>query len=158
MPRPAIQVRPRRPEDTPDISTIYYNTIHAINAEHYNDKQIAAWAPDVYDSCFWLDRWQNCLVLVAVEGDTVVGFAELRPTGEVDCLYVHHDYQRQGIASQLMARVVEEAKAQKIDRLFADVSITARPFFLAMEFSVVREQIVSYRGEEFQQFFMERQL
>ena len=158
MSPPAIQIRPRLPRDTLQISTLYYNTIHAINAEHYNDKQIAAWAPDVHNTGFWLDRWQNCLVLVAVKGDTVVGFAELRPTGEVDCLYVHQDYQRQGVASQLMARVAEDARAQKIERLYADVSITARPFFLAMGFLVVREQIVSYRGEDFQQFFMERQL
>ncbi len=97
-------------------------------------------------------------MLVAEIGGVIVGFAELRPTGEVDCVYVHKGYQRQGVGTDMMARVIREAERREIQRLHADVSITARPFFLAQGFEVVREQMVAYRGQRFQQYFMERVL
>ena len=36
--------------------------------------------------------------LVAVEGETIVGFADMDGSGYLDRLYVHRDFQRRGVA------------------------------------------------------------
>lgn len=67
--------------------------------------------------------------MVAEEYGSVVGFVELAPKGEIDCLYAHHGHQHRGIGAALMARVEREARGRGNTRLLADVSITAEPFF-----------------------------
>ncbi|NIR45834.1 MAG: GNAT family N-acetyltransferase, partial [Gemmatimonadetes bacterium] len=63
------------------------------------------------------------------EDARIVGFTELDPNGHIDCFFVHHAWQRRGIGTRLMERVVETAVRDSIARLFAEVSITAEPFF-----------------------------
>jgi len=40
-----ILLRNYRTEDTQAIASIYYNTIHRINIQHYTKEQVDEWAP-----------------------------------------------------------------------------------------------------------------
>ncbi len=51
--------------------------------------------------------------------------------GLFDFLYVHHNYQRIGVAPILQEGVEKEARLQGNSKVFASVSITAQPFFLS---------------------------
>ena len=44
------------------------------------------------------------------------------------------------------------------ERLHAEVSITARPFFEAMGFRVVRDDVFRVRGAELQNYIMEKSI
>ena len=124
-----MQIRPVKRTDIPQIARLYFETVHRVNARDYSLEQIRAWAPRVYPDAFWLRRFRRYRVLIAEDGGAVLGFVELGRMGEIDCFYVHHGHQHRGIGAALMARVEREANSHSNSRPFADVSITAEPFF-----------------------------
>lgn len=153
-----MRIRRVRRSDVPQISRLYYETIHRVNARDYGPEQIEAWAPRVYPDTFWLRRFRRYRVLVAEDEGAAVGFVELGRTGEIDCFYVHHAHQHHGIGAALMARVECEARGHGNSRLVADVSITAEPFFRRMGFRVLRRHIKIVRNRAFKQAVMEKRL
>ncbi len=153
-----IIVKQVKNADAEAISRLYFETIHHVNAVDYSPGQIQAWAPRVYPAAFWHRRWRDYRVWVAFLENRTVGFAETQTTGHVDCFYVHHRYQRQGVGRALIERIVQQARREGGTRLFADVSLTARPFFRNMGFMVVRRRANYYRRCVFTQFVMVRNL
>ena len=153
-----MRVRTHRNGDIPDISRLYYDTIHRINALDYTPEQLDAWAPVVPDPSFWEERFRKYHVYVAEEDGRVVGFTELDGTGHIDCFFVHHEWQRRGVGTRLMRRVVDTAMASRMTRLFAEVSITAVPFFQSQGFVVIRESETVRSNVRLKQYAMERWL
>jgi putative acetyltransferase len=74
--------------------------------------------------------------------DVITGFSSLEEDGELDMMYVHKDYQGQGIASLLIQQIYKKAAELGLSRLTAYVSITARPFFEKQGFKVMETQQV----------------
>ena len=153
-----MQIRLVKRADVPEIARLYYETVHRVNARDYGPEQIAAWAPRVYPDAFWLRRFRRYRVFVAEDEGEVVGFAELAADGAIDCFYVHHAHQGEGVGAALMARVEREARRRGSTRLVADVSLTAEPFFRRMGFRVVRRQVKIYRNRPFRQAVMEKRM
>ena len=152
-------IRTHRRADIPLIARLYFDTVRYSNSQHYDSGQIEAWAPRIRESAYWQRRFRRYKVFVAEEKGSICGFAELNAeTGHIDCFYVHHQWQRQGVGRRLMRHIEADAKKRRLKRMFADVSITARPFFLAMDFAHVRAQKKFYRGRAFKQFFMAKTL
>jgi len=151
-------VRTLRVGDIPGISRLYYDTIHHINSDDYTREQVDAWAPAVPDVDFWKERFKKYRVYVAEEDKHVVGFTELAATGHIDCFFVHHEWQRRGVGTRLMDRLVLTAGKEKMLRLSAEVSITAVPFFRDREFIVLKENETIRQNVKFKQFTMERWL
>lgn len=152
-------IRHARPDDCPQIARLYYATVRQVNARHYTPVQIRAWAPEVYPAAYWRRRQgQYLAVFVAESAGVITGFTELEPDGGIDCFYVHHAWQGCGVGSRLLARLVAEARRRRLPRLYADVSLTAQPFFRRQGFRVVRRQTRYYRHQFFRQFFMEKRL
>ena len=151
-------VRTHRNRDIPAISRLYYDTIHRINVQDYSREQVDAWAPEVPGESFWRERFKNYTVYVAEDDGCIVGFTELGTTGHIDCFFVHHDWQRCGVGTRLMKRVMTTATRNGISRLNAEVSITAAPFFRSQGFVIVKEK-ESVRGDvKLKQFDMEKWL
>ena len=145
--------------DIPAISALYYNTVRRVNSRDYNPQQIDAWAPEIAPNSFWQSRFGNFQVFVAEEDADVVGFAEFDNIGgRIDCFYVHYEKQRTGIGAALLRHIEDQARRRSLHRLFADVSITARPFFEKNGFTVVAEKESSYRDCSFKQYAMEKVL
>ncbi|MCE3255465.1 MAG: family N-acetyltransferase [Rickettsiaceae bacterium] len=152
-----IKTRPYQPSDARSLVDIYYHTIHNINSQDYSREQLNAWAPE---SCLQLDgwqkKWQKLLPIVAVIEDKIVGFAEFEDNGHIDCFYVHHQFQGRGIGSALIKKIEAQATQKNLTRIFAEVSITAKPFFLSKGFRVVKEQMKNVRNVELKNFVMEK--
>jgi putative acetyltransferase len=153
-----MRIRDVKRADVPQIARLYYETVRRVNARDYSPEQIQAWVPRIYPDAFWQRRFRRYRVFVAEEADTVIGFVELAANGDIDCLYVHHAHQHQGVGAALMARAERQARRQHNPRLRADVSTTAQPFFRRMGFSVVRRQVRIYRGRPFNLAVMEKRL
>ena len=119
--RPKMEVRGSRETAIPAIARLYYDTVHRINRRDYSRQQIEAWAPAAEGESFWRERFERYRVFVAEHAGIVTGFAELEITGHVDCFYVHHAWQRQGVGRLLMARIECEARGRVLARLFANV-------------------------------------
>jgi GNAT superfamily N-acetyltransferase len=154
-----IAVRSYQESDAPALAAIYYNTIHQINSRDYSEEQINAWAPaSALQAHRWQQKWKRLIPMVAIIGKEIMGFAEFESTGYIDCFYVHHKYQRQGVGKALINAIEIKAKQDKIPRLYAEVSITAKPFFETCGFDVVKQQKVFIRGRELINYKMEKWL
>ena len=138
-----ITIRSYHETDAPFLAAIYYHTIHKINAKDYSPEQLTAWAPSSsLEPEGWMRKWQKLPPIVAVINHKIVGFAEFENNGHIDCFYCHDKYQGCGVGSALMRAIEHQARKNKLARVFAEVSITARPFFEAKGFVVKKEQSV----------------
>jgi putative acetyltransferase len=154
-----IQTRLYLPADANELAQIFYNTIHHINAKDYSPEQIDAWAPLVTaNPNHWREKWNNIVPIVATINHHLVGFVEFEPNGHIDCFYVHHEYQGKGIGRALMNAVFRQAKDQNLSRIFAEVSITAKPFFVNQGFEIIKEQQVNIREQRLTNFLMEHHI
>ena len=147
-------IRRYEPEDLGQITALFYDTVHAVNAADYAPEQLDAWADGAPD----LDRWNGSLLahhsLVAVEGrDLIVGFGDIDATGYLDRLYVHKDRQGRGVATALLGRLERAVDAPV---LTTHASITARPFFEGRGYRVLREQRVERHGVQMTNYAMEK--
>ena len=60
--------------------------------------------------------------------------------------------------SHLNGRERIRENVKNITKIFAEVSITAKPFFLKRGFQVTKNQIVTIRGVELSNFAMEKHI
>jgi putative acetyltransferase len=141
-----------------EIWQLFYQTIHSVNAQHYSQEQLNAWAPEFFDQTIWSKKLAKLNSFVCIKDKKIVGYSDLQPSGYIDHFFCHHLYQRQGIGAALMAYIHTLAKQQHITQLSADVSITAKSFFEGKGFKVVQPQIVPIRGEKLNNFKMMKSL
>ena len=106
----------------------------------------------------WIKRQDTKQTFVADHNGQIIGFAELETTGHIDCFYTHKDFQGQGVGTKLLDTIVTQATKLQLSCLFAEVSITARPFFEHRGFVIVKSQEVECRGAKFLNFVMEYSL
>lgn len=151
-----ITIRGYQESDAGSLASIYYHTIHNINTKDYSKEQVDAWAPmSSLEIEGWKKKWKRVVPLVAIADNTVVGFAEFESNGHIDCFYCHHEWLGKGVGSALMHALLDKADSSAIKKVFAEVSITAKPFFEAKGFLVVKEQIVEVRGVKLKNYVME---
>jgi putative acetyltransferase len=148
-------VREYKASDLDAIVALFGRSVREIASRDYTPDQISVWAPQAPDLSAWADRLSKGAVFVYEVDQNVVGFARVEEIGYVDLLYVHPEFQRQGIARALFKQVLAWAFRQGVKRIISDVSITARPFFEHEGFHVVRSQVVQRQGVSFHNFQME---
>lgn len=151
-------LRAYRPDDAGALLALFRDTVKKVNARDYSPAQIRAWASDEIDAAAWARRFAGRFVVVAEAGGDQVGFIELEFSGHIDRMYVAPAWQGRGVGKALTSAAAAEARLRGIGRLFAEVSITARPFFERQGFSVIAPQEVELRGEKFLNYRMERVL
>jgi putative acetyltransferase len=155
-----VEVRDASAADASSVADLFYNTVLNVSVGDYSAAQVGAWAGPAPATEMWERRItgdsSTRRMFVATIDDVVVGFAEMEDDGHLDTLYVHHEYQGCGIASRLLDRIEAEARRLGLRRLYTEASITAEPFFRARGFSMVRPQVVEFRGYSFRNFVMDK--
>lgn len=151
-------IREFRIGDEPALWQVYYAAIHETAAADYSPEQVNAWAPADRDPAAWAVRVRPLAPFVAERDGAVVGYGDVQPDGYIDHFYVSPRAARQGVGTALMARIHERAAAAGMVELYANVSITARPFFERSGFRVEREQVVESRGVKFTNYRMRKAL
>ncbi|WP_270087329.1 GNAT family N-acetyltransferase [Sphingobacterium sp. SYP-B4668] len=141
-----------------EMQTLFVETIHAICNNDYTPQQIAAWTAGIENQSRWEDRLLNQFVVVAKKENLIVGFCTFDKKEYLDMLFVHKDFQRQGIANLLYQKIEQEAIRRHGVKLMVDASITARPFFEKMGFFVVTEQTVIRKGVTLTNYEMTKML
>jgi UPF0176 protein len=145
-------------KDSDQIAQLFHDTIREVNIRDYSPTQVQAWAPDDLYFTDWTENCTSNFTYVAEEESKIIGFAQLETDGHIDCFYCHKEYQRCGVGTRLYRAIEAKALELKIERLFVEVSITARAFFKSRGFAVVKEQQVACRGEKLTNFVMEKSL
>jgi putative acetyltransferase len=153
-----ITIRKGLPSDLPVLQQLFADTISKVCSSDYDTQQIQVWTSSIEDKKRWSIMISNQFVLVAQLEKKVLGFATLDNGNYIDFLYVHKDYQRQGLAYQLYTDIENEAIRQKQTELTSDVSKTARPFFEKVGFEVINEQTVVRQNVELTNYKMKKKL
>jgi putative acetyltransferase len=142
--------------DAQELADLFYSTIREVNIKDYSLEQVKAWAPEDRNFEEWKQSFKDKVVFVAIKSEAIVGFGELESSGHIDRFYIHKNHLGKKVARQIYQAIEEEAIYLGIKRLFVEASITAKPFFLKMNFDHVQEQKVILRGIEFINYRMEK--
>lgn len=153
-----VRIRLFKPEDTQEIATLFHDTVRQVNIQDYSFEQVKAWAPDNIYYRDWLKICSSRFTYVAEANHQIIGFGQLERNGYIDCFYCHHQYQRQGVGSQIYAAIENKAHELNLTCLLTEASITAQSFFLSQGFAIVKEQKVSCRRQMFLNYLMRKQL
>ncbi len=153
-----MRIRPYKQADAAAIVTLFYETVRRVAAADYTPEQLDAWVPVVPDPAAWHARMAPRHTLVAEEKGEIFAFAELDGNGTLDMFYCRHDVQRQGIGSRLLGKIQNHARDMGLKRIVTDASITARPFFEAQGFRLIKQNSVERHGVALTNFTMEKRL
>ncbi|MBD1825888.1 GNAT family N-acetyltransferase [Cyanobacteria bacterium FACHB-DQ100] len=151
-------IRLFRPEDAEQIAQLFHDTVREVNLRDYSIAQVQAWSPDDLNFRDWVTVCSSRFTYVAEEAGLILGFGELEVNGHIDCFYCHKNYQRRGIGRAIYQAIEAKARELDLDRLFTEASITAKPFFQSVGFTVIAEQQVFRRGGTFTNYRMEKNL
>lgn len=148
-----MKIRRYQESDCRELTELFYNTVHIVNAKDYTKEQLDVWATGQAD----LERWNQSLQahysIVAVEDGVILGFGDIDKTGYLDRLFVHAEHQGKGIATAICDQL-EQAVPGKIT---THASITAKPFFEKRGYKVIKKQEVERQGIFLTNFVMEKE-
>lgn len=151
-----MHIRKANESDVDEITDLFYNTIQHVNIRDYSQKQVDDWSSWHENTDRWISKIREQYFIVAVSDDVIVGFASLAVDGYLDFMFVHKDFQRQGVATLLLYEIEKKAIEQGSTSVYSEVSITARPFFESKGYSVEKEQLKKSRNEYMINFVMRK--
>jgi putative acetyltransferase len=154
-------IRKFQDSDINQIVSLFYETVHTINAQDYSADQLQAWAPkdeEFAKIAAWKISLSRNITYIAEMNGEIVGFADMTSEGHLDRLYIHKDYQGQGIAFALVNRLEAEAKEIGLAEMDTEASITAKPFFERQGYQSIQLQVVERKGVKLVNFKMTKQL
>ena len=153
-----IIIRKAITEDLDGIRQLFYDTVVTINKKDYTKDQVKAWSSGYYYVEGWRTKLSDQNFYIAELNKRIVGFASFTHTGYIDFMYVHKNFQSQGIATMLLETIEKQANNWGIKKLQADASLTARPFFLRRGYELVKENVKRIDNVEFVNAVMTKEI
>lgn len=127
--------------DTTDLMNLFQNTILTINRRDYSQAEVEDWASCGVNPLKWEGMIETHYFIVALNQQLqIVGFSSITPQGYLHSMYIHKDFQNEGVATLLLEEIERYAAVRQIVRITSEVSITARPFFEKRGYQVEVEQ------------------
>lgn len=142
--------------DCKEISVLFFNTVHRVNAKDYTKSQLDAWASGTVDLVAWENAFLEHDTVIAEERGTIIGFGDIDHSGYLDRLYVHEEYQGQGVATAILWELEGNARENGIAKFCTHASITAKPFFEKQGYHVISENTVVRGTISLIHFMMEK--
>lgn len=150
-----VVIRKYKSSDCEQLAELFYQTVHNVNAKDYTQEQLDVWATGNVNLEKWNKSFLEHYTIVAINDEIIVGFGDIDKTGYLDRLFVHKDYQKQGIASIMCNELEQSVKGNKITTY---ASITAKPFFEQRGYKVIREQQVIRNGISLTNYVMTKSI
>jgi len=137
---------------------VYFAATRKSIARDYHADLIDRWAPHNQDMSQWAVRLAQKNPFVAIVNEEIVGMAEIEPDGFIDYFYVHPTWQSRGVGKALLVALESEAAKLGVSVISADVSITAKGFFLSRGFRVTEAKSNIILGHPAPNFRMQKTL
>lgn len=153
-----MKLREYTPDDNEQIVSLFFDTVHSVNAKDYTMEQLNVWAPIGIDVEKWCYPFVNDYTVIAEDNGQIIGFANVTQNGYYDRLFVHKNYQNQGIAKMLTSKIEEYAREKGIKEICSNVSITAKSFFEKQGYVVERENTVERLGQQLLNYKMKKSM
>jgi putative acetyltransferase len=156
--KPYLEIRRANTDDTAQICRLFYDTVTNVNNKDYTPGQIEIWAAKYKDTERWKAKINEQNFFVAELDGKITGFGSITDKGYLDYMYVHKDHQGQGIATELLKVIEQTADELQLKEIWAEVSITARPFFKSKGFGITKLFTTNVNGIEFEDSIMKKNL
>jgi len=157
--KPIVDIRTLVESDLSSCVKLFFDTVHTVNAKDYTNEQLNVWAPATTNATDpGCQTILNHIAYVAEINKMFVGFGDMTKQGYLDRLYVHHNYQRQGVASAIVNKLIEDAYKLDLAEITTHSSITAKPFFESFGFIACQQQEVDLSGVKLVNFIMKKTL
>ena len=148
-------IRIYQPGDHTAIAEIFTRAIHEIASEVYSEAQCLAWSDPIPNPEHWKKRCELKRPFVFAVGQEIAGFLELDPDGHIDCAYIHPDYKRGGIMTALVKHAVDTCFQFRLNRVYVEASLCAKPMFEKIGFTSLQENWVDIKGTKLLNYQME---
>jgi putative acetyltransferase len=153
-----MKIRVAQEKDIENIAQLFYETIITVNKKDYSEEQILAWSGNAKNVEMWSDLIEKQYFLIAEKDFIITGFASLDTNCCLDLMYVHKDFQGQGIATQLLLALENKAIEEGFTEIWTDSSLTAKPFFLSKGFVIKEIYTKKLRGIEFENTILTKEI
>lgn len=141
-----MQLRNYKSSDCSEIAVLFYETVHTVNKNDYTKEQLDVWATGNIVISEWNRSFLSNHTVIIEKNSIIIGFGDMDKSGYLDRLYVHKDFQKQGVASLILSELEAKATLKSPSFYTTMASITAKPFFQKKGYSVVRENVVYREG------------
>lgn len=143
-----MQIRHYSIQDSTVVYQLFVQTIQSINSSDYTSPQIQAWIGCTNEQKLH-NKLQNSYSLVALIDNVIVGFGNIKDN-HLDCLYVHHQFQHQGIATALC----DKLESTTLSPITVEASISAQDFFLKRGYTCIKQQAIPLSDQILTNFLM----
>ena len=144
------------------ISQLYHTAVQSIVHPRYPKLKLNVWSTAPRSAKFWQQQYKRNKAWVMLDNQQVIGFISLEThfkyRGYIDCLYVHPNYQHQGVAGALYKHLQHWAQHQQYPNLTVDASYLSKALFEKMGFTEQHTHYQQKRGQMFTSFYMKKLL
>ncbi|NLQ22923.1 GNAT family N-acetyltransferase [Shewanella sp. S-1] len=151
-----------------EVSELFHLCVHSITHVRYSQAQLMAWSAAPRSAKHWhlrLSRSKAWVVLAideATASSVCCGFINVEThfprQGYLDSLYIHPDYQGQGLGERAYLVLEAWAKAQGYVRLSLDASYLSKGLFTRMGFIQIQRSYQQKLGQVIPSFYMEKNI
>lgn len=141
-------------DDLDQITHLFRETILHINSKDYSELQVQKWASRADNINKWRDRIRHQYFVLAEKKDQIIGFGSINSDAYLDTLFVHKDYQKEGVGSAILQELLDHARNTGKPEVYTEASLTARPFLEKHGFRTKRPQQKVRDGVVFVNFAM----
>ncbi|MFC7456450.1 GNAT family N-acetyltransferase [Brachybacterium sp. GCM10030267] len=138
-----LKIRRYRGADAQHTLKVYVRAIRETASAHYRPDQINAWCPPQLDVATWAPARSRAWTIVAEWEGALVAFCDLTDEAEVDMLFVAPRVGGRGVAQELIAAALAEARRRGCTRVTTRASRGARAAFARSGFVVNRENRIN---------------
>lgn len=145
------------PTDHAELADVIFDAVRN-GPSLYTEAQRAAWAPARRGGPEWDARLSGKDIVLARDGDRIIGFMSIEGGGYIDFAYIRPQAQGTGLFRRLFNRVEAHARAAQELRLWVHASLMAQPAFAAVGFSITEHQVVRIGDQDLKRAYMEKPL
>ncbi len=132
-----MRIRKSKTGDAIELARLTRATIRTINANDHPESVIDAWSKG-NTAAAYRTMMKERLQYVAVEDDTIIGFVDMLPNGELTSLYVHPAHIGKGIGKLLLTFIEEIAKNKGMKKLHCQSSENAKDFYRKHGYRIIK--------------------
>ena len=145
------------PADHAELADVIFDAVRN-GPSLYTEAQRAAWVPERRSGPEWDARLAGKDIIVARDGNRIVGFMSIETGGYIDFAFIRPEAQGTGLFRAMFGMVEAHARANAEPRLWVHASLMAQPAFAAVGFSVTEYQVVQIGDQDFKRAMMEKPL
>ena len=137
-----MKIRRATEADVPEMLALHRAAVQQTGASAYPPEVLEQWSPvPTPERISGFQRSiaaEEELVLVATDGDVIMGFGSVVPDqNELRAVYVHPDHGRKGVGDMIINALEEIARGQDAKELCLDSSFNAEAFYSNHGYNVV---------------------